>query len=72
MTIEVEKGVPIPESKQGMPKYPWKEMEVGDSIFVPWAKSVSSFSAHWYAQKSTGKKFIKRAVDGGVRVWRIK
>ena len=73
MTIEVEKGVPLPDSKwRGAAKYPWLTLEVGDSFFVPGIKSASRISGQWWVQKRTGRKFTKRAVDGGVRVWRIK
>jgi hypothetical protein len=31
ISVELEKGVPLPVARQ---KYPYKEMEVGDSFFV--------------------------------------
>ena len=37
MTIKVDKDVPVPAyTRVGRPsRYPWSEMEVGDSFFVP-------------------------------------
>jgi hypothetical protein len=38
MTIKIEKNVAIPKINVGggnQRKYPWYEMEVGDSFFVP-------------------------------------
>ena len=75
--IAIDKGVPMPRyaGERGAPaKYPFREMEVGDSCFVP-GESNQTFRSHAaYAQRS-GKKFSARTVvEGGVkglRVWRI-
>lgn len=77
----LEAGVPIPETKTGhhRMRYPFKEMAVGDSFFVPFgdedkpssllrrlcsAAGSASFRLDWHPT------FIARTVDGGVRVWR--
>jgi uncharacterized protein (DUF2249 family) len=67
--ILIEKNIPIPSTRG---KYPWGEMEVGDSIFIEGAKTSSRISTltHSYGL-SNKKKFTVRKVDGGVRVWRI-
>lgn len=71
--IKIEKGVPLPV---GRGKYPWREMDVGDSFFVPDVTGVklsAAASAYTIRCRSTGKpvpKFSVRNVDGGVRVWR--
>ena len=68
--MEIEKGVPIPENS-GNKKYPWKELEVGDSFFTSEsAQTVAGSASH--ASKRTNRKFICRSVDGGTRVWRVK
>jgi len=62
----IERGVPIPECKRGRgPQrvYPYHLMQIGDSFFVPNKKTIGV--------SIPGKKFTSRAVDGGVRVWRI-
>ena len=66
----IEKNVPIPIQKRRC-KYPWHELEIGDSFFVSEIKVISiSSSANSYGTR-TGKKFTIRSVDGGCRVWRI-
>lgn len=72
MAIEIEKGVPIPPIKAAKNTYPYREMQVGDSFFIPGKKS-SEVTTH---SKSTGHmKFTRRTVveNGvkGVRVWRF-
>ena len=71
--IEIDKNFEIPKIKTKGPnrKYPWFEMQVGDSFFVADVKtSVLSTNASAFSLK-TGFKFTCRSVDGGVRVWRI-
>ena len=75
---KVEKDVPIPEnvSRGSKSKYPWDEMEVGDSFFVADAdkrkkKSISAtISQHRKLNKNFGR-FVTRSIDGGLRVWRV-
>ena len=76
---KIEKKVPIPvvHSKT---KYPWDQMEVGDSVFIEAEKGQSLFelkrkvgpSARYYGDV-TGKKFKTLMIreENGVRVWRI-
>lgn len=77
-TIKVERGIPVPKrSRRGKPRYPWDKMRVGDSFLVECPKNeaikaqntVSSCGAAW--ARKHGGQFTTRAVDGGVRVWRI-
>lgn len=81
MGYVIEKGVPIPESLSGgkTKKYPFLELEVGDSFLIefngqtPTAlqnKIVNNFSnySRYHGTKYTSR--IKRD-EGGVRVWRI-
>jgi hypothetical protein len=73
--IEVEKGIPLPVAGPGRAKYPWHDMEVGDSFFVPGANATRLNSASTsYVHNSPdgkGKKFRARILDGGARIWRI-
>lgn len=81
--LEIDRDVPIPP--QGNKKYPWAELKVGDSFFVPYSdkenlhrgkrlQSAISNLAAAYARSYPGKKFLTRAIveDSvrGVRVWR--
>ena len=71
---EIEKGIEAPEKRQGRePKYPWKELTIGDSFFVCAGRYFASSANH--AQKRYGVTLVTRTrVENGVkgvRVWRI-
>lgn len=76
MTFKIDKGIPIPPDNQKMTKYPWREMEVGDSFFMPVEPSKSRnkvasgllTTARFYKPL----KFKTAQNSNGVRVWRIK
>jgi hypothetical protein len=67
----IEKALPIPGRKHGSPKYPFLEMEVGDSIFFKGqnSESTAAFAARKWSQRHE-QKFSCRNVDGGLRIWR--
>lgn len=67
---KIEKGVPQPEHEAAN-KYPFAQMEVGDSFFVPGfrARSLSN-AAQWHTKK-LGWTFRCVSVDGGARCWRL-
>ena len=73
MNITIEKGIEIPNQKwariKRKPKYPFQEMEMGDSFFVK--NDAARASAHNFA-KENKVAFTSRKVDGGYRIWRIK
>lgn len=61
------------------PKYPWGQLKLGASFFVPSDKPremqqhLSSLgNGISKAIKWKGRKFSTGRVDGGVRVWRVK
>lgn len=67
----IEKGIPRPSQiHEKRVKYPCRDMEVGDSFFVPDRTTRQVGNVIRYYNKFG--KFSVRAVDGGVRVWRIK
>lgn len=79
--FQVESNIPLPHSQKK--KYPWYEMEVMDSFFVPWnGEEVKKFAtrisvAMSYARKRrdvrfTLRRIFKQGVFLGCRVWRIK
>ena len=70
MDIKIDSGVPLPE-KANATKYPFREMAVGDSFFVPGKKSGDFSGQVAQAKKATGFNFTTRTLDGGVRVWRV-
>lgn len=69
--FKIEKGVPIPTWHD---KYPLRDMEVGDSFFIPLSndkkKNTSARNVLWQCSKPLGIKIATRTVDGGMRVWR--
>lgn len=72
MTIKIEKGVEIPPQTRRL-KYPFEDMEVGDSFFVKADPKTIRAAAHNYRKtRDKSRKFTIRAVDGGARVWRTK
>ena len=53
--FKVERGVPLPEPKGGPgapAKYPFGDMEVGDSFFVPAASYEGSKTGHMAVSRS--------------------
>ena len=74
--IKIEKGIPIP-IRTGHKKYPWEDLEVGDSFFCP-GKKISQVNATMCPIDYRGKrKFAARTRtleddnEEGVRIWRI-
>jgi hypothetical protein len=70
--LKIEKGVPL--NGDARCRYPWREMEVGDSFFVaaknPQAAQAVQVSICGSAARQDGK-YTTRRVDGGVRCWRV-
>ena len=80
----VASSIPIPpKPKRGNPgfgkpaTYPWADMKVGSSFFVPLARG-KGFTAHTARMKqnpNNGTYEMRRVVENGtdgVRVWRTK
>jgi len=69
----IEKNIPKPHKGigRGSSKYPFMEMDVGDSVFVHGQKTDGPAynSAKKYAQRS-GFRFSAITIHGGVRIWR--
>ena len=74
MVIQIEKNIPVNRflRRSRNHKYPFRELELGDSFFVALDEqgiNVLRVLA-WRFAKETGWKFVTKRVDGGVRVWR--
>lgn len=67
--FKIEKSVPKPAPIRRR-KYPWLEMEIGDSFLVPGGRTERLANSAHGAGKRYGRKFSTRSVEGGVRVWR--
>lgn len=74
MTIAIEKAVPLPETHRPVrtSKYPFSQMEVGDSFLAEDIKATTMYSSVARYIKASGntKKFTVRSTEAGVRVWR--
>ena len=71
MKFKIDKNIPMPAIKHGNAKYPFDEMEVGDSILVKGVAAARSCKQAAYKYgKQNGKKFAARAAANGARIWR--
>ena len=78
--IQIEKSIPLPETKTKPMKYPFGKMKVGDSFFVESGnnkqeaarKTVYQSSRNFCRLKKLKWGFRTAVTDDGVRVWRIK
>ena len=75
---KLEKNVPLPNDLEYMGakrKYPWLEMEVGDSFAIPEGRheSVRTASAAWVLRHpERDMRFsVRKLEDGTYRCWRV-
>lgn len=66
----IEKNIPVPDWRVRA-RYPFKDMQVGDSFLIPQGDRKKVYPAASAAGARHGKKFAVRKVDDGVRVWRV-
>jgi hypothetical protein len=50
--------------------YPWDDMKVGHSFFIPDRTMQAASKRVQKRQKMSGHRYTCRTMDGGVRVWR--
>jgi len=75
--IQIEKDYPVPEGRRPR-KYPWREMEVGDSFFTPFTDTspenaraaVYAANKRYNGARFKGTVWTENGVDG-TRIWRI-
>jgi hypothetical protein len=79
--IKVDKKIPMPKiTKQGVKKYPFNTMRVGESFLFEHeypdtliaCQRIGAISATWVKRNNSKRKFSCRTIDGNIRVWRIK
>jgi hypothetical protein len=78
-SIQIEKGVPVPDGRGrvGSPRFPLKDLEVGDSFFLPWGeselktRSVISNAIAAFHLRNKPRRLTSRKEGNGIRVWRI-
>ena len=76
---KIEKGIIIHKAKKGL-KYPFQQMEIGDSFLFDEKYSreamtkMSNAGRAWAGKNKncTHYRFIVRKVEDNIRIWRIK
>lgn len=69
----IEDNVPLPPLTKGHPpKYPFRDLLVGQSFFVPQGDRKTLAVLASRNGKSLNATFTVRQIDGGIRVWRVK
>lgn len=63
----IDKNVPLPQ------RYPFAQMEVGDSFAVPYGvkRTTVNIAAKRYAEKHGGKFTVRLMPDRSLRCWRL-
>lgn len=73
MEVKIEKNVPIPPQSWRIAKYPFHEMEVGDSLLIDYQERNAVLGAAKKYGKDTEKDFTsKRVSETEARIWRTK
>lgn len=65
----IEKNIEVPKKKE--PKYPFKEMMIGDSFFASIKESNALRAAAANYAAKTGKTMKVSRYGDGVRCWRL-
>lgn len=73
--MKIEKGIPNPRPYRGFrtarSKYPFSEMDVGDSVFFEGqGNGGAAYAAAKKAGMRNGRKYSGYCMDGGIRIWR--
>lgn len=70
--LDIDRGIDIPTSRT---RYPFSEMEPGDSIFFAVEKGAASArvaAMRYGSTKAPAWSFTLRRVEGGWRLWRTR
>ena len=67
--VDLDRNIPLPNPRQ---KYPYREMNIGDSFFVEGASLQNICNQNYRNGKTLNMSFIARSEDNGIRVWRVK
>jgi hypothetical protein len=77
---KLDQDLPIPPRplnhslKPRVAVYPWAQMRVGDSFFVPQGNRKSGFSTHGASKRYLAKYTTRKVAEDGIpgeRVWRV-
>lgn len=67
---KIEKGIPAPYRVRDRAKYPFAEMEVGDSFLTKEDRTRVSGAASLYGKRH-GRRYSVSMTAEGLRVWRL-
>lgn len=71
MTIKIDKGIVVPVARRGAnPKYPFRDMLVGDSFEVDEGRKVSSAVCN-YGRRTNTTFSVRKMDNGKFRCWRL-
>lgn len=71
--MKLENHIPVPGPQAARERYPFPQMQVGDSFLIleaDWIKNLRS-AAYMYSRRHPGVKFTVRRYGEGWRLWRI-
>jgi len=69
MEVIIDDAVPMPGARV-VRRYPYAEMDVGQSFYVAGVQMQVVLNGNWRAGKKLERKFIARREGDGIRVWR--
>lgn len=69
--MKIDKGIPLPPKGEYRRKFPFSQMEIGDSVFVADKRPAEFAASMQYVRRKLGYRFTTRSENGGTRVWRI-
>jgi hypothetical protein len=64
--MKIEKGIPVPKGRGDGITATLRALKVGESVLVP------SLNAQVLAARAMGKGKWRSALEGNIRIWRIK
>lgn len=68
--FKIEKRVPIP-ARTTTPKYPFRDMKVGDSFVVADGGKSVAIAASAFSRRNPEYRFTARKEGDAIRIWRI-
>jgi len=68
--MQIESDVPFEDNSKNR-KYPWKDMQVGDSVLIEDNTHSARCSAYSYGKRNS-KEFRSRTEENGIRIFRTK
>lgn len=70
--FNIEKDIPLPEPRGARTKYPFEEMEIGDSfLFDKKQVNLIHFAKSQYGRRNNKKFSVRRINNDEYRCWRI-